>query len=345
MPNVYPPYTRYSPLFFKPKHAREDFSWEGRFGNFVEDVVYEWRSKTYWIVGHVAADGVTRIDLKTTGHPEINQPVMYLGDDVFFFRVLRTHYGEDEHRIMFVDGHVVDDDPTLAVKQPSPPRDAPNADVHIKKDSQLNEGQEETFSPIELTVEQGTVVCWNNDDDVTHTCFSGTTKENQGSLWKSPYIRKGGKFMRQFNEVGTYEYTCLAHPWMHGKVTVVPKPQPQEKVFVSVKQKKNTTLLAFKNSGNESIFGVKIKVVDGKVRFVSARSWEREKVDPRTVMIKTSDRPVSPNTSLIVTLLLDNPNASYEWTVYDKDSREIATGSLPHVDPSALRTLSRTGRR
>ncbi len=41
--------------------------------------------------------------------------------------------------------------------------------------------------------------------------------------------------------------------------------------MVVMKHKKEVTLIAVKNNSDEEIFGVQIKIDDGKIRFVKAR--------------------------------------------------------------------------
>ena len=100
------------------------------------------------------------------------------------------------------------------------------------------------------------------------------------------------------------------------------------KVSVAIKQTKKVTLLAVKNSDDEPIFGVKIKLGEGKIKFVKSRGWDREKIDPSTVIVSTTDKPLFPNKSLIIILLSDNPNALHEWSAYGENNEEIASGSV-----------------
>lgn len=120
---------------------------------------------------------------------------------------------------------------------------------------------------------------------------------------------------------------------MPSQPTPPPTPPPiseepkkeQDRVSVAIKQTKKVTLLAVKNSGDESIFAVKIKVIDGNIKFVKAKGWDREKVDSSTVMVKTADKPILPNKSMIIIVLSNNPNSAYEWSIYGKGNNEIAS--------------------
>jgi endonuclease YncB( thermonuclease family) len=156
-------------------------------------------------------------------------------------------------------------------------------------------------------------------------------------------------------DTSTMQFVLLRNKWamatgtpgsgyMEGKE---PQPQEQEvkgtpvekgpllsKVSVVVKQTKKVTLMAFRNSGDEPLLSIKITAVDASVRFVKSKGWEREKVDASTVVLKSVDRPLLPNTSVIIILLTDNPTLNYGWSVYDKDNRELAS-SMPPKTPSA----------
>lgn len=99
-------------------------------------------------------------------------------------------------------------------------------------------------------------------------------------------------------------------------------------VDVAIKHKKKVTLLAVKNNGDEEIFGIQIKIDDGKITFVKARGWDRERIDEGTIILQTSDRPIMPGKSLIMMLVIDNPASSFEWTAFDSSSNMIAKGDV-----------------
>ncbi len=84
----------------------------------------------------------------------------------------------------------------------------------------------------------------------------------------------------------------------------------------------------FAKKYNKEIYSIKIKVSDGNIRFVKAKSWDREKVDPTTVMITTTDRPLSAGKSLIVILIIDNKASGIEWTAYDSKFLMVSSGAL-----------------
>jgi len=109
-------------------------------------------------------------------------------------------------------------------------------------------------------------------------------------------------------------------------VTEIPKNQPD--IFVAIKQKKKITLIAVKNNAEEQIFGFMIKTVEGDIKFIKARSWDRDRIDHSTVMLKTNDEPITKGRSIIIILITDNRNTSYQWSAFDKNNNEIAKGNL-----------------
>ncbi len=70
------------------------------------------------------------------------------------------------------------------------------------------------YDSAEITVPVGTTVTWTNNDPVAHT----VTDVNQA--WDSGLFDQGGTFAMTFTEPGTYDYYCIPHPMMIGKVVV-----------------------------------------------------------------------------------------------------------------------------
>ena len=68
------------------------------------------------------------------------------------------------------------------------------------------------FVPQNITVKVGQTVKWTNNDTVLHNVV--------GSGIESDYLQKGERFTYTFEEEGTYQYKCTAHPWMEGEVIV-----------------------------------------------------------------------------------------------------------------------------
>ncbi|MFQ5969274.1 MAG: plastocyanin/azurin family copper-binding protein [Nitrososphaerales archaeon] len=82
----------------------------------------------------------------------------------------------------------------------------------------------EFFVPEELTITVGTTVIWLNDDSATHTVTSGDIDdpENWGTVFESGLTKPRVNFEHTFDTAGEYPYLCMLHPWMIGKIIVVP---------------------------------------------------------------------------------------------------------------------------
>lgn len=70
------------------------------------------------------------------------------------------------------------------------------------------------YDSAELTVTVGTTVTWTNNDPVAHT----VTDVNQA--WDSGLFEQGYTYSKTFTEPGTYDYYCIPHPMMIGRVVV-----------------------------------------------------------------------------------------------------------------------------
>src|SRR5438552_11581128 len=95
------------------------------------------------------------------------------------------------------------------------------------------------FNPNPLTVAPGTQVTWKNTDTVSHTVTSGKPSDNQtGTVFDSGgLIKPGGTFQFTFQNAGTYDYFCVVHPWMIGKVIVGSGSSSYQNPVSSVPQK------------------------------------------------------------------------------------------------------------
>jgi nitrite reductase (NO-forming) len=79
------------------------------------------------------------------------------------------------------------------------------------------------YDPLNLAIEAGTTVRWTNLDNIPHTVTAGTSDGTAGTpdgRFDSGFLNSEDTFTYTFNEVGEYDYFCLPHPWMIGKVTV-----------------------------------------------------------------------------------------------------------------------------
>ena len=66
----------------------------------------------------------------------------------------------------------------------------------------------------------GEEVSWQNKDTEVHTVTSGTPAGGPDGLFDSGLIENYMYFSHTFDESGTYDYFCMIHPWMEGKVIV-----------------------------------------------------------------------------------------------------------------------------
>lgn len=71
------------------------------------------------------------------------------------------------------------------------------------------------YQPSEVTVKKGTTVKWVNDDSVIHTVTS-----SDGRFTSSGDLGKDATHQAKFNTTGSYDYYCIPHPFMKGKVIV-----------------------------------------------------------------------------------------------------------------------------
>jgi amicyanin len=72
------------------------------------------------------------------------------------------------------------------------------------------------FSPADLSVKVGDTVTWTNKDEEPHNVVAG-----DGSF-RSPGLDSNGTYSYTFTKVGSFDYMCGIHPFMHGTVVVKP---------------------------------------------------------------------------------------------------------------------------
>ena len=78
----------------------------------------------------------------------------------------------------------------------------------------------ECFIPAEVTVNVGDTVIWSNDDSAAHTVTSGTPTGGPDGTFDSSLFMADTTFSHTFDNAGEYNYFCMVHPWMTGKVQV-----------------------------------------------------------------------------------------------------------------------------
>ena len=83
------------------------------------------------------------------------------------------------------------------------------------------ESTNECFIPYNIQVNAGGTVIWNNDDTLAHTVTSGTVLMGADGLFDSSILMEEDSFEFTFDNAGEYDYYCIVHPWMEGKITVI----------------------------------------------------------------------------------------------------------------------------
>jgi predicted secreted protein with PEFG-CTERM motif len=82
------------------------------------------------------------------------------------------------------------------------------------------EETQECYIPYMITVNPGDEVVWSNDDTAAHTVTSGLASDGGDGLFDSSLFMAGTTFSHTFDTLGEYDYFCMVHPWMVGKVFV-----------------------------------------------------------------------------------------------------------------------------
>ena len=80
------------------------------------------------------------------------------------------------------------------------------------------------YVPVTANVKVGSIVTMKNTDPTgVHTFTSGTvngfTPEPDG-IFDSSVLMSGDAFEHEFSSTGTYDYYCMLHTWMTGKIIV-----------------------------------------------------------------------------------------------------------------------------
>lgn len=75
------------------------------------------------------------------------------------------------------------------------------------------------YLPYSLEIVAGDTVSWSNDDIGAHTVTS-TNSDGPDGVFDSSLFIAGDTFEYTFTNSGEYDYYCMVHPWMIGKVSV-----------------------------------------------------------------------------------------------------------------------------
>ncbi|MFB5626025.1 MAG: plastocyanin/azurin family copper-binding protein [Nitrosopumilus sp.] len=116
----------------------------------------------------------------------------------------------------------------VVIEEPTPeptlePQSLPSTTIVSLPVGSAVPGCEETnecYLPYEVTISAGSSVSWINDDSAAHTVTSGTVDAGLTGIFDSGLFMAGQTFEFTFDESGTFDYFCMVHPWMTGKVIV-----------------------------------------------------------------------------------------------------------------------------
>lgn len=90
----------------------------------------------------------------------------------------------------------------------------------VKNAGSMKDGTK-AFAPNPAKVQPGTKVTWKNTDSAVHTVTSGKASDKDADkLFDSKIMGPKKEFSFKFDKKGTYDYFCMLHPTMVGKITV-----------------------------------------------------------------------------------------------------------------------------
>jgi len=107
--------------------------------------------------------------------------------------------------------------------------------------------QPNCFTPNTITIGTGGEVVWKNNDNTVHTAVSGDPRNGLNGFFDSSIINTGQEFSHKFYTSGSYNYFCMIHPWMEGKIVVkvtsstsMPTQQTQQQTQQTQQQTQQT---------------------------------------------------------------------------------------------------------
>jgi plastocyanin len=77
----------------------------------------------------------------------------------------------------------------------------------------------ECYLPYQVEISSGETVIWTNIDSAAHTVTSGVPATPDGNF-DSGMLMVNQSWEFTFTDSGEYDYYCMLHPWMTGKVIV-----------------------------------------------------------------------------------------------------------------------------
>ncbi|MBS3923267.1 MAG: hypothetical protein KGZ37_09005 [Nitrosarchaeum sp.] len=78
----------------------------------------------------------------------------------------------------------------------------------------------ECYTPASVTISVGDTVEWDNVDTAAHTVTGGSPADGPSGVFDSSLVMGKAKYSHTFDSAGSYDYFCMVHPWMVGKVIV-----------------------------------------------------------------------------------------------------------------------------
>ena len=88
--------------------------------------------------------------------------------------------------------------------------------VEMAKDSATNQKcDDKCYVPNVITIPVGGKVTWKNLDSAAHTASS-----TDGKTFDTSLVNAGATASATIKTAGSYDYICIVHPWMKGKVIV-----------------------------------------------------------------------------------------------------------------------------
>jgi len=165
--------------------------------------------------GHIVEwtneDSLVHTVTSSEGFGEIFDSSTIDADGVFTLDTTNLEIGEHEYVCTFHPYMVA----TLIIEEPQEP-----TKVVIPDGAAVPEDGKIYYDPQAIDVAVGTTITWDNLDSTIHTVTSGTPDAGADGMFDSETINAGETYEFTFNDVGTYDYFCIFHPWMVGVVNV-----------------------------------------------------------------------------------------------------------------------------